>query len=136
MKETIDAKNSLEGYAYSMKNTVNDEDKLGDKIDEDDKETIEEAVSEVIDWLDENPEAEKEEYEEKLKEFAILLCKSCTRNMVSLELVEKMMMKKMTLVMMMMIMTFLTIMMNSNYNMKVYRKIILKTINNSRAGTI
>jgi len=69
MKETIDARNSLEGYAYSMKNTVNDEDKLGDKIDEDDKETIEEAVSEVIDWLDENPEAEKEEYEEKLKEL-------------------------------------------------------------------
>merc|ERR1719273_2804416 len=63
MKETIDARNGLEGYAYSMKNTVNDEDKLGDKIDEDDKETIEEAVSEAIDWLDENPEAEKEEYE-------------------------------------------------------------------------
>merc|ERR1712053_8967 len=60
MKETIDAKNSLEGYAYSMKNTVNDEDKLGDKIDEDDKETIEEAVSEVIDWLDEHSEAEKD----------------------------------------------------------------------------
>merc|ERR1711878_221453 len=60
MKETIDARNSLEGYAYSMKNTVNDEDN---------KETIEEAVSEVIDWLDENPEAEKEEYEEKLKEL-------------------------------------------------------------------
>merc|ERR1711937_903758 len=69
MKETVDARNGLEGYAYSMKNTVNDEDKLGDKIDEDDKETIEEAVSEVIDWLDENPEAEKEEYEEKLKEL-------------------------------------------------------------------
>merc|ERR1719189_3380790 len=59
MKETIDARNGLEGYAYSMKNTVND----------DDKETIEEAVTEAIDWLDENPEAEKEEYEEKLKEL-------------------------------------------------------------------
>merc|ERR1719219_746869 len=69
MKETVDARNGLEGYAYSMKNTVNDEDKLGDKIDEDDKETIEEAVTEAIDWLDENPEAEKEEYEEKLKEL-------------------------------------------------------------------
>jgi heat shock protein 5 len=69
MKETIDARNGLEGYAYSMKNTINDEDKLGDKIDEDDKETIEEAVTETIDWLDENPEAEKEEFEEKLKEL-------------------------------------------------------------------
>jgi len=69
MKETIDAKNKLEGYAYSMKNTVNDEDKLGDKISDDDKETIEDAVTEAIDWLDENPEAEKEEFEEKLKEL-------------------------------------------------------------------
>jgi heat shock protein 5 len=69
MKETIDARNGLEGYAYSMKNTINDEDKLGDKIDEDDKETIEEAVTETIDWLDENPEAEKEEFEEKRKEL-------------------------------------------------------------------
>merc|ERR1712130_47614 len=69
MKETIDARNSLEGYAYSMKNTVNDDDKLGSKIDAKDKETIEEAVTEVIDWLEEHKEAEKDEYAEKLKEI-------------------------------------------------------------------
>merc|ERR1712233_134292 len=69
MKETIDARNSLEGYAYSMKNTVNDDDKLGSKIDAKDKETIEEAVTEVIDWLEEHSEAEKDEYAEKLKEI-------------------------------------------------------------------
>merc|ERR1711860_343306 len=68
-KETIEARNSLEGYAYSMKNTVNDDDKLGSKIDAKDKETIEEAVSEVIDWLEEHSEAEKDEYAEKLKEI-------------------------------------------------------------------
>jgi heat shock protein 5 len=69
VKETIDARNGLEGYAFSMRNTITDEDKLGDKIEEDDKETIEEAIKEVIDWLEENPEAEKEEYEEKKTEL-------------------------------------------------------------------
>jgi len=68
MKEKIDARNALEGYCYNMKNQVNDEEKLGGKIDDDDKETIEEAVNEAIDWLDENADADKEELEEKLKE--------------------------------------------------------------------
>jgi heat shock protein 5 len=69
LKETVDARNKLEGYAYSMRNTITDEDKMGDKIEEDDKETIEEAVTETIDWLDENPDAEKEDYEEKQTEL-------------------------------------------------------------------
>jgi len=68
MKGKVDARNALEGYAYNMKNQINDEEKLGGKIDDDDKETIEEAVTEAIDWLDENPDADKEELEEKLKE--------------------------------------------------------------------
>jgi heat shock protein 5 len=69
LKETIDARNKLEGYAFSMRNTITDEDKLGDKIDEDDKETIEEALQAALDWLDENPDAEKEEYEEQMTEL-------------------------------------------------------------------
>eukprot|EP00808_Paulinella_micropora_P027990 g65068.t1 len=69
LKETIDARNKLEGYAFSMRNTITDEDKLGDKIEEDDKATIEEAVQATIDWLDENPDAEKEEYDEQMKEL-------------------------------------------------------------------
>jgi len=69
MKEKVDARNALEGYAYNMKNQINDEEKLGGKIDDDDKETIEEAVNEAIDWLDENADADKEELQEKLKEL-------------------------------------------------------------------
>ena len=68
-KAKIDARNGLEGYAYSMRNTINDSDKLGDKIDEEDKETIEEAVTATIDWLDENPDADAEEYQEKQQEL-------------------------------------------------------------------
>jgi len=69
MKAKVDARNALEGYAYNMKNQVNDEEKLGGKIDDDDKETIEEAVNEAIDWLDENADADTEELQEKLKEL-------------------------------------------------------------------
>jgi len=69
IKERVDARNSLETYAYNMKNTISDSDKLADKLEEDDKNTIEEAVKEALDWLDDNQNAEKEEYEEKLKEI-------------------------------------------------------------------
>jgi len=68
VKERIDSRNSLETYCYNMRNTVSDSDKLADKLDEEDKEAIEEAVQEALDWMDENQEAEKEEYDEKLKE--------------------------------------------------------------------
>jgi heat shock protein 5 len=69
LKERVDARNGLEGYAYNMRNQINDEEKLGGKISDEDKETIEEAVTEAIDWLDENTEGDAEEYKEKLKEL-------------------------------------------------------------------
>merc|ERR1719498_991810 len=70
MKERVDKRNGLESYAYSLRNTLNDEEKgVADKIDEDDKETLEEAIKEVLDWLDENQEADAEEFEEKQKEL-------------------------------------------------------------------
>jgi len=69
-REKVEAKNSLENYVYSIRNTLNDESKgLKDKIDEDDKQTIESAVKETIEWLDEHLGAEKEEYDEKYKEL-------------------------------------------------------------------
>lgn len=39
-RERIESRNGLENYAFSLKNQVNDEDGLGGKIDEDDKETV------------------------------------------------------------------------------------------------
>lgn len=45
MKAKIEARNSLENYAFSLKNQVNDEDGLGGKIDEDDKESVSATVS-------------------------------------------------------------------------------------------
>ena len=64
----VEAKNSLENYAYSMRNTIN-EDGVKDKIDAADKESIEKAVNEAISWLDSNQMAEQDEFEDKLKEL-------------------------------------------------------------------
>eukprot|EP00899_Mesostigma_viride_P024025 jgi/Mesvir1/4807/Mv11101-RA.1 len=68
VKERIDSRNSLETYLYNMKNQVADSDKLADKLDEEDKVKIEETVKEAMDWLDDNQQAEAEEYRDKLKE--------------------------------------------------------------------
>jgi heat shock protein 5 len=69
-KERIDGRNGLEGYCYNLKNTLEDEEKgIADKISEEDKETLEEAIKEALEWLDDNQEAEKEDYEEKQKEL-------------------------------------------------------------------
>jgi heat shock protein 5 len=70
VKEKVDKRNALEGYAYNLRNSLEDEEKgIADKISEEDKETLEEAVKETLDWLDENDDAEIEEFEEKQKEL-------------------------------------------------------------------
>jgi len=68
-KEKIDAKNALEGYAYNMKNTIEDEEKLAGKISGEDKEKISEGIKETLDWLEEHGEADKEELQQKLKDL-------------------------------------------------------------------
>ncbi|KAL7237501.1 hypothetical protein ACSBR2_003742 [Camellia fascicularis] len=68
VKKKVEAKNALENYAYNMRNTVRDE-KVGGKLDPADKEKIEKAVEEMIEWLDRNQLAEVDELEDKLKEL-------------------------------------------------------------------
>jgi len=68
-KQKVDARNALEGYAFNMRNQIEDEEKLGGKISDEDKETIENAVNEVIEWLDDNADAETEAFKDKLKEI-------------------------------------------------------------------
>lgn len=69
VKEHIDAYNYLEIYVYNMKNTINDEDKLADKIDSNDKEKIDAALKEALEWLEEDQSTGKEDYKENLKEL-------------------------------------------------------------------
>ena len=68
VKERIEAKNTLEQYAYQIKNTLKDE-KLKDKFSEDEKKQIEAKVDEVLKWTNDNPAASKEEYDAKVKEI-------------------------------------------------------------------
>lgn len=68
VREKIDARNKLETYIYSMKSTINDKDKLADKIDSDDKEKIESTLKEALEWLDDNQNADKDDFDEKLKD--------------------------------------------------------------------
>jgi heat shock protein 5 len=68
-KERIDAKNSFESYVYSMRNTIEDPEKLANKLSDDDKDTIKDAIKEAQSWLDSNTNASKEEYEEQQKEL-------------------------------------------------------------------
>merc|ERR1712056_51874 len=67
-RKTIQAKNDLENVAYQMRNTLDDA-KFKDLIKEDDKKKVQDAVKETIDWVDANPNAEKDEYEAKKKEI-------------------------------------------------------------------
>jgi len=67
-KEKVEAKNGLENYCFTMRNTLNEE-KLKDKFEAGDKEQIEKAVQDALDWLDKNQMAEKDEFESKQKEI-------------------------------------------------------------------
>ncbi|EGZ24428.1 hypothetical protein PHYSODRAFT_485614 [Phytophthora sojae] len=67
-KVRIEAKNALENYAYSLRNSLNDE-KLKEKIPEADKKVVDDKVTETIQWLDAHQSSEKEEYEAKQKEL-------------------------------------------------------------------
>lgn len=63
LKEKIDAKNSLENYLYTMKNTIEDKEKLADKIEASDKQKIKEALDEANDWLKDHDDADRDEFE-------------------------------------------------------------------------
>ena len=70
-KKKVEAKNSLENYAYNMRNTIRDE-KIASKLAADDKKKIEDAIDAAISWLDANQLAEADEFEDKMKELESL----------------------------------------------------------------
>lgn len=69
LKEKVEAKNELESYAYSLKNQVNDKEKLGSKLSDDEKSTIEGAVDDAIKWMESNLDAEVDEMKEQKKKL-------------------------------------------------------------------
>lgn len=67
-KQRIEAKNGLESYAYNLRNTLREE-KVASKLETQDKEKLNKAIDDAINWLDRNQTAEKDEFEHKQKEL-------------------------------------------------------------------
>jgi len=67
-QERVQAKNELESHAFQLKQSVEDE-KVANAISQSDKATLVAKCDEIINWLDSNQTAEKEEYEFQKKEL-------------------------------------------------------------------
>jgi len=64
----ITAKNELESYTYQVRNTLEDS-KFKSQVKEADCAKVEKTIKNITDWLDNSPNAEVEEFEEKKKEL-------------------------------------------------------------------
>ena len=69
IKEKLDSKHDLQNYIYQMRNTIEDRDKLADKMNEDDKNAIASALTEAEDWLNSNTDAEKDDIDYQKREL-------------------------------------------------------------------
>uniref|UniRef100_UPI00358F10A6 heat shock cognate 71 kDa protein-like n=1 Tax=Myxine glutinosa TaxID=7769 RepID=UPI00358F10A6 len=67
-RDKVMAKNSLESYCFHVKSAVED-DKVKDKLSEDERKTVANKCQEVLSWLDRNQTAEKDEFEHQQKEL-------------------------------------------------------------------
>ena len=66
-KSKVEAKNSLEGYCFSMQSILND-DKHKDKLPAEEVANANKVIEDALKWLDGNQLAEKEEFESKRKD--------------------------------------------------------------------
>merc|ERR1719335_2020313 len=62
-RNRVEAKNALENYCFSLKSSISGESTL----DPSDKTTLESKIEETTKWLDDNQNAEKEEFEQQQK---------------------------------------------------------------------
>ena len=69
IKAKVESRNKLENYAHSLKNQVYGD--LGEKLEEEDKETLLDAANDVLEWLDDNFEtAIAEDFDEKFESLS------------------------------------------------------------------
>jgi len=66
-QERVKARNQLEAYLFGVKQAV--QDAPADKINETEKQQVLDKCNENLKWLDNNALADKEEYEDRLKEL-------------------------------------------------------------------
>ena len=67
--ERIEERNKLENMCYTVRNTL---DELKEKVSSDDKVKVEDKCTELVKWLEENRDGDKESFSEKIKELETL----------------------------------------------------------------
>ncbi|KAK7929123.1 hypothetical protein WMY93_005518 [Mugilogobius chulae] len=67
-RNKVSAKNALEAYVFTVKNSVQDE-AVSSKLSQDDRKKLLDKCEETMTWLDNNQLAEVEEYQHKQKEL-------------------------------------------------------------------
>ena len=68
LKEKVEAKNSLEGIAFQMKSMLEDEN-IKKGLSEELKESLNKEVTDLLLWLENNTDEEKEVYDNRKLEF-------------------------------------------------------------------
>jgi heat shock protein 5 len=68
-KKRVEAKNALENFVYTLRGQIKDKEGLGGKLDKSDQAELEEALKEKEEWLQNNLEADAEDFEEQLSEL-------------------------------------------------------------------
>lgn len=66
IRETIEAKNNLESFAFNLKSQLED---ISKQISENDKDIVEEAINDVLEWISNNSDVDKEDYDERKKKL-------------------------------------------------------------------
>jgi len=64
----VEARNGVENYAFRVRNSLREE-KVAERLSEEEKKSLEEAVEATLVWLDGNQAAEKDAFEAKQKEL-------------------------------------------------------------------
>lgn len=67
-RQTVEAKNQLESYLYSLRSTLDDE-AMKEKIVGEDRDALTKSVTEALTWLEEHTSDEKESFDVKRKEI-------------------------------------------------------------------
>lgn len=69
IKERIDSRNGLESYLFNLKNTIEDSTEGSNgRVSSEDAKELKDMIDEALDWMEDHPEADKEQYDAKQKE--------------------------------------------------------------------
>ncbi|KAI8974497.1 heat shock 70 kDa protein [Pilobolus umbonatus] len=69
IRDRTEAKNKLENYIYTLKGQLQDDGVLATKLSAEEKESIEDAIKDKLSWVEENPTALQEDFDEKREEL-------------------------------------------------------------------